>query len=454
MPSLAPGVATKTISNAPTKKSRFKISNHSGARLVVASITATTVVFSNADQITGKALYAASTPGLLLVARGRDGTLIGADAGLAANITTFSSNTATVDVNFVTGGSAPALAAGDMCIVYPPIAFAPKLQGSHTFNCKAQNLLDKGYADTFDTHNTPGAIDPGGDFTAYMVSSTSGIVRMLMPLLGAYKQATTTHTLVPIESNDGTYADSSELAAFVSDANGVSDEIYFAQFVQSGTLNFPEAGIPTIQLSSIGPGAAREMGGTGKNFPSGASNFDRTAVPADQDPLFTFTDCYLELGGAFGAAMTSAVDQAVTSASFTITRGSAAPRPLGALGYTAKPVEMEYTLTATLTRIYEDDTFREKYFGTGAMPARKIETRVLFQAFDPGDSTKSVKIDIPRAIVEMSEPQRNPQGLMMEQITLRGLHTLTAAKNIDTANPLLQVVVAGNVSANLLTTLS
>lgn len=445
---------TQTIQNAVTKKSRFLIANQSGARLVVASITTTSITFANTAQITGKALYAVSTPGLAIIGRGRDGTFIGTDAGRTANITAFVGDVATVDVNFTTAGSAPALAAGDAVIVYPPHAFVPKLSGSHSFNINHANLMDKGLTDTFDTHNTPGTIDPGGDFTAFLCSDTNGAVRMLAPMIGAYKlSGTGQHDMVPIESNDGTYADSNELSVFISDGNGVSDEIYAALFAQSGTVTFPEAGIPTIQVSARGPVAAREMGGTGKEFPSGGTNWDRAAVNRDNDPLFTFTDVYMEIGGVFGAAMTTAVDQAVTSATLNFRRGNAAPRPLGGHGYTAKPTETEHSLSITITRTYEDDTFREKHFGAGAMPAKKIETRFLFQAFDPADSAKYIQFDIPRAIIDISEPQRNAQGLMVEQVTATVLHKLTAAKIPDTAAPLYRARIANGVNSSILTTL-
>lgn len=445
---------TQTIANAVTKKSRFKFANHSGARLLVASITSTTVVFSNADQITGKTLYASGTPGMLVVARGANDAFTGTDAGLTANITAFSANTATVDVNFVTGGSAPALAAGDMVFVFPPLAFQPKLSGGHTFNVNHANLMDKGLTDTVDTHNTRGTVDPAGDFTAFLCSDTNGAVRMLAALIGTYKKSGTgVHQMVPVVSNDGTYAESSELSVFVSDGNGVSDEAYAALFVQSGTVTLPEAGIPTVQLSSMGPVAAREMGGTGKEFPAGANNWDRANVKADNDPLFTFTDAYIEVGGAFGDALTTAVDQTITAGSFSIRRGQAAPRPLGNHGYTAKPVEVEHSLSLSLTRTYEDDTFRNRYFGGGAMPAKKTESRFLIQVFDPADSTKYLKIDIPKAICDISEPQRNAQGLMVEQITVTVLHTLTAAKVPDTAVPLYRAEISNGVDSDILTTL-
>lgn len=454
MPSI--NTRTQTIQNAVTKKSRFLFANQSGARLVVASITTTTIVFANADQITGKTLYAASTPGLAVIARGQDGTFTGADAGRTANITTFSSNTATVDVDFTAAGSAPALAAGDAVIVFPPLVFMPKLAGSHTFNANSANLMDKGLTDTFDNHNTPGTRDPGGDFTAFLCSDTNGAVRMLAALFGAYDlSGTGVHSMVPIEDNDGSYADSSELSVFVSDGNGVSDEIYAALFVQSGTINFPEAGVPTIQLTTAGAVAAREMGGTGKEFPSGGNNWDRVTSPVnrDNDPLFTFTDVYLEMGGTFGDAMTTAVDQAVTSASISVTRGSAAPRPLGGHGYTTKPTETEFSMTITLSRVYEDDTFRNRYFGGGAMPAKKTESRILFQAFDPADSTKYIKFDIPRAICDISDPQRNGQGIMVENITMRVLRKLTSAKVPDLTLPYCKVTVANGVNSDILTTL-
>jgi hypothetical protein len=445
---------TQTIQNAVTKKSRFLFANQSSARLVVASITTTTIVFVDASQITGKTLYGASTPGLAVVGRGADDTFIGTDAGLTANITGFSSNTATVDVNFVTAGSAPALTAGDAVLVFPPMAFRPKLSGGHTFNANSANLMDKGLTDTFDNHNTPGTRDPSGDFTAFLCSDTNGAVRMLAALAGSYKKSGTgVHQMQPIEANDGTFTDSSELSVFVSDGNGVSDEAYGALFVQSGTINFPEAGIPTIQTSSAGAAVVREVGGTGKEFPAGGTNWDRAAVNGDNDPLFTFTDVYMEVGGVFGDAMTTAVDQAITSASISITKGSAAPRPLGGHGYTTKPTEVEHTVTLTLTRTYEDDTFRARYFGNGAMPAKKIESRFLFQAFDPATIARYIKIDFPRAICETSEPQRNAQGLVVEQITVRALQTLTAAKATDTTKPLYRIEVANGVDSDILTTL-
>lgn len=445
---------TQTIQNAVTKKSRFLIANQAGARLVVASITTTSITFVNTAQITGKALYSVSTPGLAIVGRGSDGSFTGTDAARTANITAFVGDVATVDTNFTTAGSAPALVAGSMVIVIPPLAFKPKLAGSHTFNINAQNLMDKGLTDTFDNHNTPGARDPGGDFTAFLCSDTNGAVRMLAPLIGSYKlSGTGQHDMVPIEANDGTYADSNELSTFVSDGNGVSDEAYAALFAQSGTVNFPEAGVPTVQVSARGPVGVREVGGTGKEFPSGGTNWDRAAVNSDNDPLFTFTDVYIEVGGVFGAAMTTAVDQAITSASLSIRRGDVAPRPLGGHGYTAKPTEVEHSISITLTRIYEDDAFRERHFGSGAMPAKMTPVRILLRAYDPSDSAKYIEFDIPRALVDTHDPQRNGQGLMTEQITITARQTLTAAKVVDTANPVYRCRVLNGVNSNILTTL-
>ena len=437
---------TQTISNAVTKKSRFLFSNHAGVTGVVDSLTTSTVTLKSkyADQLTGKTLYAAGTPGILVILDGVNAS----DAGKTANITGVSGDVLTVDVDFST---TPALADGSLVAVVPPMSFAPKLQSGHTFNANPQNLKDKGLTDTFDSHNTPGMVDPGGGFTAFMTTDSMGLVRIMAALVGTYKISGTVHSMVPPESNDGTYTECSDLSVMVSDGDGVSDELYYALFASSGSVNFPEAGLPTVSAQTMGAGAVREVGGSGKEFPSGANNFDRTGIPADQDPLFTFTDVFIEMGGTFGDALTAAVDQAITAGSADISRGSAAPRPLGNGGYTAKPVETEHGMVWNLTRTYEDDAFRSDHWGDAPRPAKKVESRFILKAFDPSDSAKYFEIDVPRAIVETHEPQRNGQGLMVESITVEAKHTLDGNKNPDTANPLYRVRIDNGLTTNALT---
>ena len=389
---------------------------------------------------------------LELAADPQDGALNGADAGLTANITGVAGAVLTVDADFTLAGSAPALASGDLILVIPPMSFAPKLSGSHTFNANSANLLDKGLTDTFDTHNTQGTIDPGGNFTAFMTTDSMGLPRILAAAIGTYKLTTSLHEFVPPESDDGTYSDAGELSVFVSDGEGISDEVYAALFASSVTINLPEAGLSTVAVETIGAAAAREVGGSGKEFPAGANNWD-TTIPCDNDPLFCFTRTFVEFGGTFGDALTANFDRHVTSATITISRGSAAPRPLGNDGYTAKPTETEHMLTMTLTRTYADDALRSDYFGDGAAPAKKIESRVFIKAFDPSDDTKFFAVDVPRAIIETHEPQRNAQGLMVEQVTIRALHTLDANDCPDTANPLFRAQVENGVTTNVLTAL-
>jgi hypothetical protein len=441
-------VASRSAANSLRKDSRVLFGNLSGARARVnATPSASTVVLTSAAELNGTSLYAAGTPGQLMVLSAAAGT---AHHGKTANITTISGSTLTVDVDF-----SAILAAGDIVAVLPPLSVELYLNGPHSLNSQLNNDYTKGITETFDTHNTPMTVDVGGDVPFFQIMNSEGFARLLLLGIGSYKTSVAgTHLYRPIEANDGTYTDFDRGTFWTQDGNGIVRQAYFGCFGTRLTLDYPESGTATGTISVLANGAVREVGGTGKTFTTGANNFVRANFVCDTGERLTFRSVFMELGGSFGAGLTTATETSVKNITLTIERGAIADRTLGDPNL-VRPEEETFTLTVTGTRILNDDTYFEDAHGqtTDASPdnGAKIETRMLLKAVSPTDATKTLTFDIPRGVFSSHVIDRSG-GRVTENFEYHALATLDATtKCPSTATPYVQATLVSASIDNLAT---
>ena len=436
---------TISATNSLAKNSRIIIANHAGARLRVASTTTTTVVVDSVDELTGTALYDTANPGQLVILSSAAGT---GNHGMTANITDITGTTLTVDVDFNTGGE---LADGDVICVLPPVAFELFPNGGHTLNETVNNDETMGLTETFITHNTPMDVRVGGDIPFFQTIDSDGFARLIMAGVGAYKQSSG-HFYRPLEADDGTFSEADELTVYSQDGNGTLRRAWHGLFATTLNLEFPQGGIATGSLSLTGNGYVREIGGTGKEFTSGANNWIVDTLDCDTGTRHTFRGVFMELGGSFGDDLTDARQATVQDISVTIERGAQEDQILGD-EFIVKPEEIQHTITITGTRLLSDDEFQERNAGaaTDATTGQKQETRVLIKAVSSADATKTLSIDVPRSIFT-SQVVNRQRGRFTESFTVQGLATLDSDGCIDSATPLYEIELQNGSTDDLLTT--
>jgi hypothetical protein len=439
-------VPTVAASNALSRLSELRISNHSAAYLRVASLTTTTVTVDNSDTISGKTLYASANPGLLVVHEG----VAGSDIGLTANITGFSGNVLTVSVDLTAD-----LADGDIIAVYPPHAMKIATNGGHGLQYTSSNEMTKGYGNASLVHNTPHTADLGGPIGFYFPIDTHQVTRLLATFFGAYKKSGTgQHDLVFVEDNDGTYTDLSRFSAYSKESNGAIEHVFGNLFSTGLTINFAEGSPITGSIDTMGNVYSREVGGTGKTFPTGANNYVVASLPCEAGQRYTSVGTFVEFGGSFGSALSDSRETLVTSLTINGSRNADAPRPLGS-AYVVNPEETTHDFSLSLTRVMNANTLHDRFLGASTdAQAVKTETRVLVTLVPvtPG-ATQSISFDMPRAIVNTHEIQR-PDGRTLETVTIIPLHTLNASDCIDTASPLVRCRLVTGVDTDIGTSLS
>src|SRR5687767_1112545 len=116
-------VPTATASNALSRLSDIRFTNHSAINARVASVAATTITLDNTDAISANTLDTPGNPGMVVVKTG----VAAADEGLTSNITGFTGNVLTVPINFTTN-----LADGSIVSIFPPHSIKLATNGGHT----------------------------------------------------------------------------------------------------------------------------------------------------------------------------------------------------------------------------------------------------------------------------------------------------------------------------------
>ena len=440
---------TRSATNSLAKDSRLLMGNLAGARLRVnATPSATVVVVTSADELTGTSLYSSSAPGQLMVLSCAAGST---HIGKTADVNAISGTSLTVDVDF-----SAILAAGDIIAVVPPLSVELFLNGGHTLNAQLSNDYTMGLTETFDTHNTAMGVAVAGDVSLFQILNSETFARMLAFGTGSYKTPSGgTHKYRPIEANDGTFTALEDATFWSQDGNGVIREAFFGMFGTRLTLDFPEGATATASFSALGNGAIREIGGTGKTFTTGASNYIRTDFVCDTGPRTTFRAAFVELGGSFGDALTSAAETTVKNLSVSIERGAISDTTLGD-AYIVKPEEDMFRLRVTGTRIVQTNTLHQYANGgsTDAEPGSgfKTETRMLIKAVSPNDPTKTLTIDIPRGVFSSRTTNRQ-RGRYTEQFEYNMLATLDGSGCVSTSTPPVEITLVSSVSKNLATAL-
>lgn len=430
---------TRSAPLALAKDSRLLMSSWAGARLRVnATPSATTVVVTSATELTGTTLYSGTHPGMLVCLSVAAGS---ANNGKTANVTAVSGSSLTVDVDF-----SAVLAAGDIIAVLPPISVELFLSGGHTLQAVLNNDYTMGLTETFDTQNTPMGVDVNGDITVFQIPNSQGLVRILATGIGAYKLSGGSHIYRPDQANDGTFTAMQDSSYMVQDGNGVIRRAMHGFFGTKLVLNFPEGARSTATLSLLGNGSVREITGTGKTFPSGASKYIVSPLACDTGAGMTFRSAFIDLGGAFGNALSATPQPAIKNMTITIEKGAISDRTLGD-PYLVKPAEQFVRLTATGTRILMDNTFELDADGqaTDADPGNsfKTETRMLIKAILPNDPTKTLSLDIPRGVFSSVKSRRQP-GRFYEDFEYRSLATLDGNGCVSTTTPPLQATLVSS----------
>lgn len=435
---------SQSISNALSRDSRVVLSNHAGGFLRVASVTATTIVVDSVAPLTDITLFAASTPGIVIVKEG----VVAGDEGKTANVTGIAGTTLTVDVDLTT-----ALADGDIIFVAPPQAIELATNGGITLDVTAANEVTKGLTESFITHNTPNGVEVGGDVPFFTPAASHGLARLLAVGIGGYdKSGTGIHDFAPYISDPVTFADSSYATVYAKDGNATLEQIYTGLFATSMTITFPERGLATASMSLTGNAYAREIGGTGKNFPAGASAYVVSGLDCDTGSRHNFNGVFVEFGGAFGAALTDARETTVTNATISVSREVTQATPLGN-AYMTRASEVGHELEITMTRILEDNARHDEFMGGGIDPqGSKTETRVLLKAVHPSIASRTLEFDIPRAVIDAA-PVTRQRGHFVQELTIRAIHTLDADGCPDAANPLYRARYNNGIDVDVLTSL-
>lgn len=438
-----PSAASTFSRNSSAKYHKLHISNHSGGIFKVASVTTTTVVLSDGSEITGKALYTATEPGMLVIVEGVNSS----DVGKTSNITGISSNTLTIDDDFST---TPALAAGDLVAVIPPMASELTTNGGHTIQVNRTKEESIGLGESLLTHNTAMQVDPSGSIPFYLCRDSQAVARLLAMGTGAYKKSTTgTHKYRPYATDDGTFDEVKDGAIFSRDGNSILQQVYLGIQGTQLDLNFPNVGVATGSLTVMGTHAVREVGGTGKTFLSGASNWNRGSdIERDGGNRHTYNGVFVEFGGSFGSALSTA-DRYVLEANAQIVRTMSDHFPLGSQERVV-PVEDTVTVQVTGRRILENDTIYQDFFGTSAdaTPGAQTETRLLLKAVHPGDTSKTLSLDIPRGVWKVDDVQRE-RGRFIESFTYQGIQTVSSGA-VSTSTPLFEITFENGDDVDLI----
>lgn len=504
---------TRSAGNSLSKDSRVLWSSHAGARLRVnATPGATSVVVDSVGELTGTALYASSTPGQLMVlscAAGPSHVGKTADVNTITGTTLtvdvdFSAILAAGDIIAVLPPPSVELFLNQGHTLNASLANDYTKGLTETFDTHNtplgvevggdvpffQILTSEGFArilaagiGAYKTYRTvTDGVTNSGDatLTSATAAFTAGDVGEVISGTGIPANTTIasvtsatevemsatatatatgvsvtvgvqgTHKYRPIEANDGSYTELEDATVWAQDGNGVVRQAFFGLFGTTLALDYPENASSTGSISLLGNGAVREIGGSGKTFTTGANNYIRNDLACDTGPRITFRSAFVELGGTFGAGLTSAAETSVKNLQVRINRGAINDRTLGD-AYIVKPEEQTFEVMVTGTRIQQTDAYFENAWGgaTDAEPGSgaKTETRMLIKAVSPNDPTKTLTLDMPRGVFSTHTPRRQP-GRFLEDFEFRVLATLSSGC-VSTSVPPLQAQLVSSVTKQL-----
>lgn len=441
-----PSKATTQSTKAVARYADLQIANHSAFIGVVSSVNTTSITLTDTTGMTGKTLYAASSPGMVVIVDGTAGT----DVGKVANITGVTGDVLTVSVDLST-----ALSAGKLVAVIPPMASRISTNGGHTLQAQRTKDESIGLGDSVLTHNTALQVDVNGSIPFYLSRDSQAVARLILAGTGLYKKsASGTHKFRPQQVNDAssTFAEAKDFAVFSKDGDSVVNQAFLGLFGTQLDLNFPNQGVANGALTVLGAHAVREVGGTGKAFTTGANNWNRPATERDAGNRHNFSGVFAEFGGSFGAALTTSSDRFVLEANVRVTRNPANDYALGGQDRVV-PVEDTFGIEVTGRRILENDNVYQDFFGTSAdaTPGQQTLTRLLLAAVHPGDTTKTLNIDIPNGVWKVDEVQRQ-RGRFVESFTFQGIQKL-ASGAYDAATPLYEITYVNGDDVDLLSAL-
>lgn len=414
--------------NSVARKSRVVMANAAGqlARVDTVTTAPDEVTVDSLDIATLTGVYASGTPGMLVVIKGQSAS----DAGKTANITGISGTTLTIDTDLST-----ALGADDIIAVVPPLMAELNTNGGATLSVTQNKDENLALTEGVQTQNTMLSYDTGGDIPVFATIDSEPVGRILLAGIGAHKVSTSLHSYVPAESNDGSYTENDDLTFYTQDGDGVVREVWLGNMATQTVINVPRRGTATINQSVQGAEVVREIGGTGKEFPSGSGNWDLGNFPCDSNQRLAARGALIELGGTFGNALDkSNVDPYFQEVTVTITRGMTDVAPLGNPAR-AHPDEDTHQLEITGRRLLEDNTIYDDFYGGTPTPDEQTESRLLLKIVNPADETKYLQFDVPRGVYTVDDVQRQ-RGQFEEQFTYQAIHTLDADGCVDTSTPL------------------
>lgn len=507
-------VATRSASSSLAKDSRALWSSHSGANLRVnATPGATSVVVTNADVLSGTPLYAVSTPGHFEIVSCAAGAThhgktskVTAITGTTLTVTDdFSAILAAGDIIAVLPPPSvePSMPSGHTVRArnmndyskalgqtfdtdntpmtadvdgdipfyiiptaeFPLRALAAGVGGYKTVRTVADGATTNASAVVTSATATFGSSDVGLAITGAGIPASTTILSVdstTQVTMSANATATATgvsitigtagtHYFRPYEASDGTFASTGKGTLFSQEGNAVVRQAFFPLFGTRLSLDIPEGGLGNGSLSVLGAGSVREMGGAGKTFTSGANAYLRSNINCDTGPRLSFRGAFVELGGSYGADLTSATSTTMQNVNVSIERGSIVDRTLGT-PYIVVPEEDTVTIRVTGRGILNDDVIYEASRGatTDVDVGFKVETRMLVKLVSLADPTKAITIDIPRGVFSDESIDR-ATGRFKETFEFTALATIDGSTNCpSTATPIFQIRAVSSVTKNLL----
>lgn len=430
--------------NALSRDSELHIINHLGAILRVASAsngTTPQVTVDDTSPLTGTSLYTSSEPGMIVIVDASSGV------GNTANITNVDTTNDVLTLDTDLSGD---LADGDFVAVVPPMGSKIRQNGGHTIQATRQHDNAAGIEQQSVTHNTVLQHSPEGDVNMFCLRASEALSRMLAAAVGGYQLSSNQHLYRPFYVDDGNFTKVDGLTAYSIEGNNVSKQVYGPLVVNQWQLNLPQGGVPNFTFSVTGQHTVREVGGTGKTFPSGSSNWDRgSGIEQEPGSRHNFKGAFVEFGGSFGNALTDQGDQFLTQLTVTGIRDLTDDYGLGSQDR-MRPKENRHRLEISGTRVFEDETVYQDYLGSSSDPvaSQRTETRIFVKLIHPGATSRILDVDAPRGVFTSDDIQRQ-DGRIMENFTFEALQSEDSNNLPDTSTPLYQLTYDNGLTTDI-----
>jgi hypothetical protein len=422
-------------------RSRAVITNHAAQFALVTNVSydstkdESTITVDSLEAIDQPGNYSTTNPGLMEIIEGQADT----DAGKTANIESISGT----DI-VVSGDVSAELSTDDVIAVMPPLSLELNTQGGHSVQVTPQKDDEMGLTEEVMSHETMIGYDVEGDIPIFTGIESPGVGRLLLAALGGYKHdGSGLHTYrLPLD-DDGTFGENNELTLYSVEGNAVTRQVFFNQFITQLDLDVPRRGVSTLSATTQGSEAVREVGGTGKRYPTGAGNWDSEDFPVDRGKRHVARGALIQLGGAYGdtldkTQMDQFFQEITVSWQFTPTDNA----PLGSTAR-AKASQLDAMLEVTGTRKFEDSNLVDRFYGDGEpTPGDQTEDRLLIKVVNPNNPDRYLKIDIPQGTYTVKDIQRDRE--FEEQFTYQAHHTLNSDGTLDTSAPLFEIELDNN----------